>query len=74
MREGTQIPLRPGNAKVSPLSNWPRYPGGAIAGAVIGVASVLAFFFGISLLRYVFLAALAVAVVLRVLRSSRSED
>ena len=74
MREGTQIPQRPGEAKVSPLSNWPRYPGGAIAGAVIGVVSVLVFFFGVSLLRYIFLAALVVAVVLRALRSSRSED
>jgi hypothetical protein len=47
MREGTPISQMPSGSKVSPLSNWPRYPGGAIAGGLIGLASVLVFFFGI---------------------------
>jgi predicted lipid-binding transport protein (Tim44 family) len=58
----------------SPLSNWPRYPGGAIAGALIGIASVVLFFIGIPALRSVLPVALVIAVVLWVLRSCRSDD
>jgi len=74
MREGTPPPQMHGGNKVSPLSNWPRYPGGAIAGVLIGVASILLFFTGIPPLWFVLLAALIVALVLSVLRSRRLDD
>lgn len=63
-----------GESKVSPLSNWPRYPGGAIAGALIGVTSIVAFFIGVPPLRFVLPAALILALVLWLLRSRRSDD
>ena len=35
---------RHAGSKAAPLSNWPRYPGGAIAGALFAVFSVALFF------------------------------
>ncbi|MBI4890674.1 MAG: hypothetical protein HY821_08610 [Acidobacteria bacterium] len=46
MRWGYSGSHERGGHRVSPLSNWPRYPGGAVAGALVGVASVLVFFLG----------------------------
>jgi apolipoprotein N-acyltransferase len=74
MREGTPTPQMHGGNKISPLSNWPRYPGGAIAGALIGVASILVFFIGVPPIQFVLPAALILALMLWVLRSRRSDD
>jgi hypothetical protein len=74
MREGPPNPQVNGGSKGSPLSNWPRYPGGAIAGGLIGIASVLLFFIGVPALRSVLPAALVLAAVLWALRSRRSDD
>ncbi len=49
------------------LSNWPRYPGGAIAGASLAIASVLLFFIGPQTLRSYLPGVLVIAVVLWVL-------
>lgn len=77
MREASAVRQVHGESKRSPLSNlsnWPRYPGGAIAGGLIGIASVLVFFIGIPALRSVLPAALVLVVVLWALRSRRSDD
>src|SRR5215510_5609029 len=63
-----------GEGKVSPLSNWPRYPGGAIAGALIALARVLVFVFDVPWLWYIVPAALVFADVVRMIRSARSHD
>ena len=79
MHEGTptrQIKDRHVGSKFSPLSNWPKYPGGVIAGALVAVFGVLLFFIDSPALRqYLRVAGIVVAVVLCVfwaLRACRS--
>jgi len=72
MHEGTPAPQKRGGSKLSLLSNWPRYPGGAIAGGLIGVASIVLFF--IPSLRSVLPAALILVVALWALRPCRFDD
>jgi hypothetical protein len=74
MQEGAPTPRVHGGSRPSPLSHWPRYPGGAIAGVLIGSASVLLFFIGGPALRAMLPTALVLAVALWALRSSRSPD
>jgi hypothetical protein len=74
MHGGTPVPQKPSGSKLSSLSNWPRYPGGAIAGALIAVASVLLFFVGVDWLQSVLPAALLLVVVLWALRPRRLDD
>ena len=72
MRKSMRTPQVREKSRASPLFNWPRYPGGAIAGALIGVSSVMLFF--IPALRSVLFVAFILAIVLWALLSNRSED
>lgn len=56
------------------MSNWPRYPGGVIAGALIAAASVLMFFIDNPALRHFLRAAGIVVLALWVWRLCRSDD
>ena len=72
-------PRRAGHveSKFSPLSNWPRYPGGVIAGALVAIVSILIFLIDSPVLRqYLRGAGIVVLVlwVLWVLRSSGPDD
>jgi hypothetical protein len=58
--------IRHAGTKVSPLSNWPRYPGGVIAGALIAVVSILIFLTNIPALRDFLRAGQIIAAVLLV--------
>jgi hypothetical protein len=68
-----QLPHTNGGSQFSPLSDWPRYPGGAIAGALVGAASVVLFFVGIPSLRSVLPVAVVLIIVLWAFRSRRSD-
>jgi hypothetical protein len=61
-------------SKTSPLSNWPRYPGGFIAGALLAVVGVLVFLTDISALRPFFPAARVFVLVVWALQACRSDD
>jgi hypothetical protein len=64
MDGGPPKPHRHVGSQESPLSNWPRYPGGAIAGALFAVFSVALFFLDTPALRSYLSAARIVVVVL----------
>ena len=70
----TPAPRRRVGGSASPLSNWPRYPGGVIAGALIAAASVLMFFIDNPALRHFLRAAGIVVLALWVWRLCRSDD
>jgi hypothetical protein len=78
MREGTpirgQIKVRHAGSKFSPLSNWPRYPGGVMAGALAAVVSIVIFVVDIPALRDYLRAAQMLVVVLWALGACRSDD
>ena len=80
MREGTpirQIKVRHVGSKFSPLSNWPRYPGGVMAGTLVAVVSIVIFVMDVPALRDFLRAAQMFVVVLWVLwalRTCRSDD
>ena len=66
---------RQDGSKPEPLSRWPRYPGGAIAGAVVAIVGTLVFLFNFPELRHflsvvrLFVVALWLLWVLEVFRS-----
>ena len=72
MPEHAPTPQTDRPSKFSPLSNWPRYPGGAIAGVLVGAASVLLFFVGNRSLGSVLPVAAILVVIFWALRSGRS--
>jgi hypothetical protein len=69
-----QIKIRDGGSNISPLSNWPKYLGGVIAGALVAVVSVLMFLFDSPATRQYLLVAGIVVVVLWALFACRSSD
>jgi hypothetical protein len=62
----------PEGGKISPLSNWPRYAGGAIAGGLIAVAGIVLFL--IPSLRSILFAVPILLALIWVLHSRRSGE
>jgi hypothetical protein len=71
MLEGTPSPASETNSR---LSEWPVYPGGGIAGALLAVASVVIFLGNSPGLRNYLPVARALLVLLWALRSCRCDD